>query len=689
MNNGSFRRRFLPNPGGESFRRRFSPNPGFGRGFSPPLQWKKEAANPATDSDQTQAAKVQAMEIGSDVQAMAPVLAADPWHNNEWVGRLPAASQWQHDTSWSGLTGLRVAPTRHFWRRTGVRRASDTDTGTTRRTPVSKRCLFFFASPTRHRHGGHASSEKKRQKITDQTSLCPSPVLDRADRRVGELHRQSPSTPPCPLSLPISLSLSLSVWTGIMACYVCHYKKLNCTEGCPFARFFDEGNISTYDKISRFQPYHVLEEWLRPCSMEEDQRVIGQCLVEAEARIPNLDLCNPCRFLEANDCKGEQCDLRQYFDTESGLAKLEAIVKLKTKKFFVSNFRKAGGKKAARVDTWYEEAVRVSTVEVLAYDDDKATFNRVKEAMGADWVKNEFHIYFNFSQSSSSLSSSSSFLLMATILCLAKMLARLLLLPAGAGSRRNVLAAIASLLASTSSVTTSGSTSSVTASRSTSSSAGAGSWRSALAATASLLASTSSLATASGLTSSESASFLTSSPSATTSCLTSSSNSSSAPSFSTPTNSLVGGAAARAASATLVVGVENEGAEEELEEVVRHEAVAEGEVVRKEADFDVAEPEAVTEEEVEASNEAVVASALLQLPAPAEEEVEPEAVTEEVEPGAVIEEVEASKEAVAASTLLPLPAPAGRSRRRASILAELRIVAIDKKEDEEDNEDED
>ncbi|XP_030931030.1 uncharacterized protein LOC115956906 [Quercus lobata] len=42
---------------------------------------------------------------------------------------------------------------------------------------------------------------------------------------------------------------------------------------------------------------------------------------------------------------------------------------------------------------------------------------------------------------------------MAAILCSAKMLARLLLLLAGAGSRRSALAAIASLLASTSSVT--------------------------------------------------------------------------------------------------------------------------------------------------------------------------------------------------------------------------------------------
>ncbi|KAL0002168.1 hypothetical protein SO802_015949 [Lithocarpus litseifolius] len=50
------------------------------------------------------------------------------------------------------------------------------------------------------------------------------------------------------------------------------------------------------------------------------------------------------------------------------------------------------------------------------------------------------------------------------------MLARLLLLSAGAGSRRSVLAATASLRASTSSVTASGSTYSL---------AGAGGWRSA------------------------------------------------------------------------------------------------------------------------------------------------------------------------------------------------------------------
>ena len=31
------------------------------------------------------------------------------WHNNEWVGRLPVGSRWQHNTSWSGLIGLRVS----------------------------------------------------------------------------------------------------------------------------------------------------------------------------------------------------------------------------------------------------------------------------------------------------------------------------------------------------------------------------------------------------------------------------------------------------------------------------------------------------------------------------------------------------------------------------------------------------
>lgn len=39
------------------------------------------------------------------------------------------------------------------------------------------------------------------------------------------------------------------------------------------------------------------------------------------------------------------------------------------------------------------EAVRVSSVKVPAYKEDKAAFNRVKEAMGADWVKNEFHSF--------------------------------------------------------------------------------------------------------------------------------------------------------------------------------------------------------------------------------------------------------------------------------------------------------
>ena len=57
---------------------------------------------------------------------------------------------------------------------------------------------------------------------------------------------------------------------------------------------------------------------------------------------------------------------------------------------------------------------------------------------------------------------------------------------------------------------------------------------------------------------------------------------------------------------------------------------------------------------------------------------EPEAVIEEEveQPKAVTEEVEASNEAMAASALLLLPAPARRSRRRASILAEQRIAAI-------------
>ena len=75
-------------------------------------------------------------------------------------------------------------------------------------------------------------------------------------------------------------------------------------------------------------------------------------------------------------------------------------------------------------------------------------------------------------------------------------------------------------------------------------------------------------------------------------------------------------------------------------------AVVEEEEVRKEADFEVAEPEADSE--------------VVELEAVAEEEIEPEAVTEEVE---------ASNEAMA--------------------INEQRIAAIYKKEDDEDNEDED
>ena len=101
-------------------------------------------------------------------------------------------------------------------------------------------------------------------------------------------------------------------------------------------------------------------------------------LVNAEARILNLEWCNPFKFLEAYDCKGEQCEFRRYFDTEAGLAELELILNLKTREFFVSNFRRAGEKKAARVAAWYEEAVRASTVEVPAYEEDKAAFNRVR-----------------------------------------------------------------------------------------------------------------------------------------------------------------------------------------------------------------------------------------------------------------------------------------------------------------------
>ena len=65
------------------------------------------------------------------------------------------------------------------------------------------------------------------------------------------------------------------------------------------------------------------------------------------------------------------------------------------------------------------------------------------------------------------------------------------------------------------------------------------------------------------------------------------------------------------------------------------------------------------------------------------EVAEPEAVAEEeVKPEAVTEEVKASNEVVAVSALLLLPA--GRRRRRASILAEQRIAAIYKKEEEDD-----
>ena len=70
--------------------------------------------------------------------------------------------------------------------------------------------------------------------------------------------------------------------------------------------------------------------------------------------------------------------------------------------------------------------------------------------------------------------------------------------------------------------------------------------------------------------------------------------------------------------------------------------------MRKEADSEVAEPEAIVEEEVKLE--------------------------------AVTEEVEASNEAVAISALLLLPAPTRRSRRCASVLAEQRIATIYKKE---------
>ncbi|KAM4104047.1 hypothetical protein ACJW30_06G127000 [Castanea mollissima] len=50
-------------------------------------------------------------------------------------------------------------------------------------------------------------------------------------------------------------------------------------------------------------------------------------------------------------------------------------------------------KREARVSAWYKEVVRASTIEVLAYEEDKVAFNRIMEAMGVDWVKNEFHSF--------------------------------------------------------------------------------------------------------------------------------------------------------------------------------------------------------------------------------------------------------------------------------------------------------
>ena len=100
-----------------------------------------------------------------------------------------------------------------------------------------------------------------------------------------------------------------------------------------------------------------------------------------------------------------------------------------------------------------------------------------------------------------------------------------------------------------------------------------------------------------------------------------------------------------------VVGVENEGVEEE----VRYEAVAEKEEVKKEADSEVAEPEAVVVE---------------------------------FEPEAIAKEVEVSVEVVAVRELLLLPAVGSKgSRRSASILAEHKIASIYEKEDDKDNED--
>ncbi|KAF3965829.1 hypothetical protein CMV_010014 [Castanea mollissima] len=166
-----------------------------------------------------------------------------------------------------------------------------------------------------------------------------------------------------------------------------------CVDGCPFARYFHEDNISTYEKISRFETPYEIKEMLKSCSLEEGQNLIGQLLADVEAIVLNLELCNPGKFLEVYDCLGEQCEFHKYFDTEGGLAKLAAIVNLKTKKFFLSNFRRAREKRATRVSAWYKEAERASSLLAPAYEEDKAAFNIVKEAMGADWVKNEFHSF--------------------------------------------------------------------------------------------------------------------------------------------------------------------------------------------------------------------------------------------------------------------------------------------------------
>ena len=64
-------------------------------------------------------------------------------------------------------------------------------------------------------------------------------------------------------------------------------------------------------------------------------------LADAEAKVLNLELCNPCKFLEVYDCLGELCEFHKHFDIEASLAKLAPIVNLKTKKFFFSKFRRA------------------------------------------------------------------------------------------------------------------------------------------------------------------------------------------------------------------------------------------------------------------------------------------------------------------------------------------------------------